>query len=67
MEKIVNDDMMIRRMNLDSKYSLEHVGIVEKQTSQEGSIDITYSNGTKEYIMTNGMRKRVYEDGLIIL
>lgn len=66
MEKIANDDLIGQKLNLEAKYCLKNVGIVDKH-AKENSTDILYSNGTKEYIMANGMRKRVYEDGLIII
>ena len=46
---------------------MNNEGIVSKIVGPEGQTEMHYTNGAREYVMANGMKKRVYADGLIIL
>jgi hypothetical protein len=67
MERLVNDDGIATKLGLPSKYMLSNVLISDKKTLLEGTIEFTYQNGAREIILKNGMKKRVYEDGVIVI
>jgi hypothetical protein len=57
----------MERLKLDPKYNLLDIPVLSRIINEEGTIELKYKNNTHEFFVTSGLRKRVYEDGLIIL
>ena len=41
--------------------------VAKKIINEEGTIELRYRNNAKEYFLVNGLKKRIYEDGVIVL
>ena len=66
-ETKIIDDIIFEKLKMDQKYSLTNASIILRKTNDEGTTEIQYSNKIKEFLFANGIRKRIYDDGLIIL
>ncbi|CDW89207.1 UNKNOWN [Stylonychia lemnae] len=66
-ERRIIEEGLVQKLKLDPKYSLQNQEIKFKTWNEEGTVEILYTDETKEFHMSNGIKKRVYNDGLIIL
>lgn len=67
LERKLVDDILFNKLDLDAKYSLTNQEIKIKTWNEDGTIEIVYKNETREQFMNNGIKKRMYKDGLIII